>query len=101
MIGLRYLPDTVTLEYDESKCSGCKRCVEVCPHAVFAMSGKTAVLIDRDACIECGACEVNCPDEAITVRAGVGCAAGIIQSWLRGDPEPSCDCCGNGESSCC
>ena len=40
----RYLEDVTTLEYDASKCTGCGRCVEVCPHAVFEMDGKKAKL---------------------------------------------------------
>ena len=28
---------------------------------------------NRDACMECGACAMNCPTEALTVQAGVGC----------------------------
>jgi NAD-dependent dihydropyrimidine dehydrogenase PreA subunit len=90
MSGLRYLEDVVTLQFDQSKCTGCRQCTLVCPHAVFAMDGKRAVLVDRDACIECGACARNCDFEAIRVRAGVGCAAGIIQSWFRGQSEVDC-----------
>lgn len=64
MTELRYLEDVVTLELDPNRCNGCGMCLEVCPHAVFAMSGKKAEIIDRNACMECGACAVNCPAEA-------------------------------------
>jgi hypothetical protein len=50
--------------------------------------------------MECGACSLNCPAAAITVSAGVGCAAAIIIGKLRGT-APTCggdSCCG-GESS--
>jgi NAD-dependent dihydropyrimidine dehydrogenase PreA subunit len=90
MSGLRYLDDVVTLEFDQAKCTGCQQCTLVCPHAVFAMDGNRAILVDRDACIECGACARNCDFGAIDVRAGVGCAAGIIQSWFRGQSEVDC-----------
>lgn len=88
----RYLENVVTLQYDSEKCKGCEKCVEVCPHAVFAMdqNGK-AVLGDRDLCIECGACMRNCPFDAISVRAGVGCAWAILAGALRGRPAPSCE----------
>ncbi len=99
MIGMRYLPNVTTLELDESKCNGCRMCLIVCPHAVFAIEDKRARIADRDACMECGACAGNCPEEAITVRAGVGCAYGIILGSLRGT-EPTCDC-GTDTSSCC
>ncbi len=95
---MRYLPNVVTLEQDEDKCTGCRRCVEVCPQAVFAIENKKARIIDREACMECGACFMNCEAEAITVRPGVGCAVGILKGKLRGT-EPTCDC--SGDSPCC
>ncbi len=93
---LRYLKDIVTLKLDGDRCIGCGRCLEVCPHGVFAMHESRAVLHDRDACMECGACSMNCPVEAITVEAGVGCAQAIFNSWRTGRLECDCDtsCCG-------
>jgi NAD-dependent dihydropyrimidine dehydrogenase PreA subunit len=90
MSALRYLDDVVTLQFDPAKCTGCQQCTLVCPHGVFAMEGNRAILADRDACIECGACALNCDFGAIHVRAGVGCAGGIIQSWFRGQSEVDC-----------
>lgn len=98
MFGLRYLPDVTTLELDVDKCTGCGMCVFVCPQAVISVEKKKARLVDRDACMECGACAGNCPEKALTVRAGVGCAYGIIIGRLRGT-EPTCDC--GGDTSCC
>ena len=97
-MNLRYIKEVVTLRYEADKCTGCRRCVEVCPHAVFSMNEKRAVLKDRDACMECGACQLNCPAGAIEVQAGVGCAAAVIGGKIRGG-EPTCGC---GDSpSCC
>ena len=83
MKGFRYLKDVVTLKLDQAACIGCGRCLEVCPHQVFSLAEKKASLMDRDACMECGACALNCPVKAITVDAGVGCASGMINEWLR------------------
>ena len=91
---LRYLKNVVTLAYDADKCIGCKKCTEVCPHAVFVMEGNKAKLVDADACMECGACAGNCPVEALSVKKGVGCASAIINGWLTGG-EPNCDCGGS------
>jgi NAD-dependent dihydropyrimidine dehydrogenase PreA subunit len=88
---LRYIEEAVSLAYDPALCSGCGMCVAVCPRAVFAMQGRRAVLVDHGACLECGACALNCVPGAITVDAGVGCAQAIIKGWLTGG-EPSCDC---------
>jgi NAD-dependent dihydropyrimidine dehydrogenase PreA subunit len=107
MSELRYMDGVVTLTYDASKCTGCQQCTLVCPHGVFEMKGNRAALVDRDACIECGACALNCAFGAIAVRAGVGCAAGIISSWIRSKGgEVSCgpdaaDASGGAAGGCC
>jgi NAD-dependent dihydropyrimidine dehydrogenase PreA subunit len=88
---LRYLPGVATLQLDVDKCNGCRVCEEVCPHGVFVVEDRKARIVDLDACIECGACALNCQPGALTVHAGVGCASAIIQGWLTGS-EPSCDC---------
>ena len=83
MKGFRYLENVATVKLDQVSCVGCNRCLEVCPHQVFSVAGRKASIIDADACMECGACAKNCPVTAITVDAGVGCASGIINEWLR------------------
>jgi len=87
----KYLKNVTTLALDTSKCNGCGRCVDVCPHAVFAMDTRKSVIVNRDSCMECGACSKNCATSALTVNPGVGCAAAIIQGWVTGK-EPSCGC---------
>jgi ferredoxin len=91
MSPLRYIDDVVTLRLEVARCNGCGLCVAVCPHAVFAIADGRAALADRDACIECGACTLNCVPGAISVGPGVGCAQAIIHGWLTGG-DPSCDC---------
>lgn len=96
---MQYLKNVVTLELKSKKCIGCGMCINVCPHGVFSIDQEKAKMIARDFCMECGACEKNCPVAAITVKTGVGCAAAVINGILRGT-EPSCDCSGGGESCC-
>ena len=97
----QYLKNVATLKLNKDKCTGCGLCETVCPHAVFNVTVKKASIIDRDSCMECGACAQNCPVEAIQVRSGVGCAAGIIRGMSR-NPESACDCycCNTSEKSC-
>lgn len=98
MNGFVYLPDVVTLQLDTEKCNGCRMCMIVCPHNVFSIENRKAVISHKDLCMECGACALNCAAGALTVKSGVGCAAGIINGLIRGT-EPSCDCSEGG--SCC
>jgi len=94
----KYLENVTTLAFSAEKCVGCGRCVEVCPHSVFDLDDGKARIIEHDLCMECGACALNCPVEAISVNAGVGCAAAILISWFTGK-EPACGCSDDGV--CC
>ena len=49
------------------KCIDCKYtdCVEVCPVDCF-YEGENMLVIHPDECIDCGVCEPECPQEAIT-----------------------------------
>lgn len=68
----KYIKNVVTLKLDIEKCVGCGLCVTVCPHNVFAIQNKKAVIVNKDNCIECGGCMNNCENKAITVSQGVG-----------------------------
>ena len=94
----KYLENVTTLDYNIEKCIGCGLCSEVCPHGVFTLLDGKAQITDKNYCMECGACVLNCPSKAIEVNAGVGCATAIIQSWFTGK-EPSCGC--SDEGGCC
>ncbi len=100
MSKLKYFTDVVTLKLDSNLCTGCGLCAIVCPHNVFKIENGKAIIKDLDSCMECGACSKNCRFGALSVRAGVGCAAGIINGILRGT-EASCDCSGSKVTTCC
>ena len=96
MSDFRYLKNVATLRLDVEKCTGCRMCTQVCPHGVFVIQDGKACIVDRDLCMECGACAINCAAEAISVESGVGCASGIIIGAIRGT-EPTCEC----KKNCC
>ncbi len=102
MFGLKYLKDVTTLRLDSEKCTGCRMCTIVCPHHVFEMNTKKAMIVDLDACMECGACAQNCAAGAIFVKAGVGCAAAVINSKLK-RTDAACCCIENDtvQQNCC
>jgi NAD-dependent dihydropyrimidine dehydrogenase PreA subunit len=91
---MRYLHEFISLELDADKCRGCRTCVRVCPQGVFGFADRRAFIRDRKACMECGACALNCRFKAIKAGRGVGCAAAIINGLIKGG-EPSCDCGGS------
>jgi ferredoxin len=102
-VAVKYLSGVVTLKYFTEACTGCGRCLEVCPRGVFVRSNGKVAVTDAALCLECGACMANCPEGALTVRAGVGCAAAVLNGLLSGG-GPNCDCGGGASgpsSSCC
>jgi len=91
-----------SLKYYPERCINCKRCTQVCPHTVFAEGKDHVELAQPASCMECGACALNCPVQAIEVLSGVGCAWAMIAAALRGKDMDSGECsCGGTESTCC
>jgi NAD-dependent dihydropyrimidine dehydrogenase PreA subunit len=97
-----YMAGVSTLKLDAEKCTGCGRCLEVCPQGVFEIKDRRAQIVTLDNCMECGACSQNCAFGALTVKNGVGCAVAMINGLMtKGDPDQgTCDC-GGGSGSCC
>lgn len=62
---------SMPIHYDETKCVGCNRCVEVCQCDILfpnETKGKTPVVMYPGECYYCGACVMVCPIEsAITL----------------------------------
>lgn len=94
-----YLKNVSTLELNSDRCVGCGMCAQVCPHQVFTLGDRKALIATPYSCMECGACVLNCPASALKVEQGVGCAAAIIHGFLTGT-EPSCGC-SDDNNSCC
>jgi NAD-dependent dihydropyrimidine dehydrogenase PreA subunit len=58
------------LYYDPQRCAGIWECYEVCPVGCWGrdLDSNVAILEDPDACIACGACVLQCPEDAIELR---------------------------------
>ncbi|MCL4321243.1 MAG: mercury methylation ferredoxin HgcB [Deltaproteobacteria bacterium] len=97
---MKYLRNVSSLRFFPEKCANCAICIDVCPHEVFFLKNKKVEVKDKNLCMECGACALNCKYGAITVNSGMGCASGIINGMLTGGP-PSCDCGSSSPVECC
>ena len=57
------------LNLDQSRCTGCNTCMQVCPMAVeIPTAGDKLVQISSTECIRCGRCKAACPAGAIRVK---------------------------------
>lgn len=65
-----------------SRCSGCGRCIAICPLRLFAFEQqgwrKVSVLQDSDACNGCAKCAANCPLEVIEMKKQVNVWPGLL-----------------------
>lgn len=46
-------------------CKGCGICVAFCPKSVLILKDGKVQINDLNSCIQCGQCELRCPDFAI------------------------------------
>ncbi len=60
---LRYLQ----IEFDPARCIGTWQCYEVCPIGLWTPEYKTRLVKFNgpDECVACGACVLQCPENAI------------------------------------
>ncbi len=52
---------------DQSLCTGCHRCIDICPTQALAQANGKAYLRDVERCTYCTACEEICPVSAIAL----------------------------------
>ncbi len=68
---------------DETKCTYCGKCAEVCAYNAIAVVNKK-VLIFPELCHGCGACSYLCPESAITEE---GQEIGVVEKGNSGNIE--------------
>lgn len=52
---------------DHDLCTGCRRCVEICPTQALAQVDEKAHLLHPELCTYCVACQDVCPENAIAL----------------------------------
>ncbi len=62
-----FKPDNKShLEVDRKVCENCgKPCLHLCPAGVYQVEENGGIRVQFEACLECGACLVGCPHNAI------------------------------------
>jgi MinD superfamily P-loop ATPase len=66
---------------DQEKCTGCRRCAEVCAYHAIAVLGREVLVFD-ELCHGCGSCTLNCPEKAIHEELRV---TGVVEEGRAGD----------------
>ena len=59
--------EALTSIVDDTKCSGCGTCIQVCPYGALRKNDKGQAEVIVAACKGCGCCGATCPEGAITM----------------------------------
>jgi len=62
-----FIADAVKAGVDPERCSGCGRCLEVCPYGAIRIEDSGALVIPA-LCWGCGSCAPTCPRDAISIQ---------------------------------
>lgn len=69
-------------------CKGCGICVAFCPTGALAKDEAGFPYVkDIEKCINCGWCEIRCPDFAITVEKKASKSGGVVEEREEAKPE--------------
>jgi dihydroorotate dehydrogenase subfamily 1 len=61
-----WIPHVAIIE--KNLCTGCERCIRVCPHNALSMNVKNKAVVNEEICAGCGLCWYECPENAITLK---------------------------------
>jgi nitroreductase/NAD-dependent dihydropyrimidine dehydrogenase PreA subunit len=74
------------VETDDSKCTGCTICCQICPAGVLEVADKMMRMKHGAECMFCGDCQAICPTEAIKMLSPMT-LTGCYKTLDRGAPK--------------
>ncbi len=82
-------------EWDKTKCTFCRKCVDFCRYNALAMI-KEKLYVFNEVCHSCGGCMILCPQKAITAKPG---QIGVVETGKSDDVTVLTGCLNTGEVS--
>lgn len=79
------------VEIDTGNCTLCLSCVSACPTGALRDDPERPVLrFVEDACVQCGLCQVTCPEQVITLKPQIDFGAATAPARVLKQEEPFC-----------
>lgn len=86
--------EIVRIFINASICNGCGLCGELCPFGLPQPNSSGKYEIKRpELCIECSACQRNCPTQAINMQEQRGCGCLWDARRRAKNSDDDCGCC--------
>ena len=76
------ISSSVSMQYTDSSCSGCGKCITVCKQGVHTMEDGVHT-VDRKKCTGCGSCAYHCPASAITIVGKTYDPEALVKELLK------------------
>jgi ferredoxin len=79
------------VEVDAGDCTLCLSCVSACPTGALRDDPERPMLrFVEDACVQCGLCQVTCPEQVITLKPQIDFRAATAPARVLKEEEPFC-----------
>jgi ferredoxin len=79
------------VEVDADDCTLCLSCVSACPTGALRDDPERPMLrFVEDACVQCGLCQMTCPEQAITLKPQMDFRAATAPARVLKQEEPFC-----------
>jgi ferredoxin len=79
------------IEIDVGGCTLCLSCVSACPTGALRDDPERPMLgFVEDACVQCGLCQVTCPEKVITLKPQLDFRAAAASPRILKEEEPFC-----------
>jgi ferredoxin len=79
------------VEVDAGDCTLCLSCVSACPTGALRDDPERPMLrFVEDACVQCGLCQVTCPEQVITLKPQIDFRTATAPARVLKEEEPFC-----------
>jgi len=66
-LGVQVSPVEHTIQIDRNECVDCGACLSICPQEVFSFDEEWRLQVREDECVLCGKCIPACPHRALSL----------------------------------
>lgn len=79
----RFSGSGFTMVANHDNCTGCGKCISICPQKIITKREDGKVVIDQDHCMGCGFCKTQCEHDALELKMTMPMRESIHEYFLK------------------